>query len=298
MNERPDEFCDSVRSRSFKAAFVFGLFAFASGSALAERLLYGFPKCEFSVQFPSQPLRQRLQVEGAPEIEQATTTTTESFLRAECLSLAPALPIDEAQALSVVRKYALNQGLQGIETRFQRRSIGPTTSIKGTKSVLDRRIAVDGQCIFGSSSVLCMLVGAPAEKYPTSETSDFLSSPKKIPLTSHQRWIPLGPGSRGASMFMDTWSLTRKDSTSQFVLLQEYQTPQRLPIGTSMKSATSHVAFYCIERKFKRYSMNAYSDSMGLGELVGTQPESGLLSVGDDNSESGILFARACTRTQ
>ena len=264
------------------------------GKIVAQQVTYGFPKCEFSVRFPNQPLRQRVQVEGGIEIEQAVTTTNESFVRAECLPLAIATPVDERQALALMRTYAQDQGLQNIEVKFQRTSIGPTSRIKGTKTVMSRKITADGQCIFGNSSVVCMLVGSPAEISPTTETIAFLSSVRRIPLTSEQRWVPLGPGARGASMFMDAWSQTKKDGVAQFILLHEFTNSQNLPIGGSMRSSSSQMEFSCDVRKFKRRSMNAYSDSMGFGEVVATQPESDWIQVGDLKSESGILFSKVC----
>jgi hypothetical protein len=132
--------------------------------------------CEYSVEFPSEPIYRILSTEYYGQYQVALIYSDEFFLKAECMKIIAPLSIDE-QKRSVLL-HAENNGIQYPSFSQTSGRLGKISSVRGFKTINNKRVTVGVALFYGKTSFLSIQVGALSTMYPTLEITKFIETVK------------------------------------------------------------------------------------------------------------------------
>lgn len=135
-----------------------------------------FPGCEFQVHFPTKTLKKKTYNNGIESLMVQSIYDGENpFMRAECLPLT-----DPGQTIAAFRTILENQarmsGIQNPEITIEKKKIGIIGTYSGIKKAGGFDIKFFGKVVIGKVSLLALLVGEEATKFPSDNAVYFLNT--------------------------------------------------------------------------------------------------------------------------
>jgi len=138
---------------------------------------YSPRNCEFTAVFPGTPIIKDIYVTGHFH-QSATLIRRNSVLRASCsiFNNNSVFDVDDQAIIEWGKNWAQRMGTIYPEISINKTNLGKVLTIKGTKNIEGNPFTYKGIIHHGQYSRMAVLVGAPAESYPTSEIISFLKS--------------------------------------------------------------------------------------------------------------------------
>lgn len=205
---------------------------------------YGGGKCSFKINFPEKPSLSQISWQAGLSYEQAQYIGDTYFLRAECLPVGSS-SLTVIQLMAIARKFSENEGLMGTVFSSSQTVLGNSVIAKGAKSAAGVASTYEYRCTLGTSSTLCLTVGAPTLFFPTPAIDRFFRSVAAITAeeTRSDAWTSIGNG-----MFLNFSSIQYAKTMKAWVLRDD---------GLISNGALSQKIQYEIDCNRKLFRMNA-----------------------------------------
>ncbi len=168
---RPNFYSLSMLSLTFLLMAICPIFATAQST-------YTAPNCEFLVNFPEPPAIKFLYASGIGEYQSAEYFSSESFLRAECVTLT-ATSSSKSEAIRVGEAYASSNGLQNYTIEYSESGLGKAVTVRGYKVIESENLIFSVIIVYGNRSIMSLYAGGLAATYPQRNVSLFFDSLRK-----------------------------------------------------------------------------------------------------------------------